>query len=180
MGTNSDSKVAAGCGFFVAGRVLLQNGILQAKVNVERVIATAGLPYPETRMITRLFAVPALLLAVSALLLVVGTGDASAKIACLLEGKVLSQPVKDCTETSIAVPAAEYKKQCEEHNKSTADANNTLKGTVLPACPAGAQGACHGMFGTPASAYYYARDAQTLAATKASCTTQKGQWADNP
>lgn len=54
------------------------------------------------------------------------------------------------------------------------------KGTVLPACPTGAQGACHGMFGTPASAYYYARDPQTLAATKASCTAQMGQWADNP
>ena len=92
----------------------------------------------------------------------------------------MSQPVKDCTETTMQIPAAEYKKQCEENNKSASGPGNSLKGTVLPACPAGAQGACHGMFGTPASAYYYARDPQTLAATKASCTAQKGQWADNP
>lgn len=120
------------------------------------------------------------ILAGIALLLVLGTGGANAKIACLLEGRVMSQPVKDCTETTMPVPAAEYKKQCEENSKSVSGPGNSLKGTVLPACPAGAQGVCHGMFGTPASAYYYARDLQTLAATKTSCTAQKGQWADKP
>lgn len=124
-------------------------------------------------MITRL-------LITTTAVLVLGAGDASAKIACLLEGRVLSEPVKDCTETTMQIPAAEYKKQCEANNKSVSGPGNSLKGTVLAACPAGAQGACHGMFGTPASAYYYARDPQTLAATKASCTAQKGQWADNP
>ena len=119
-------------------------------------------------------------LAATVLLLAIGADTASAKIACLLEGRVMSQPVKDCTETSMQIPEAEYKKQCEANNKSATGPGNSLKGTVLPACPAGAQGACHGMFGTPAAAYYYARDPQTLAATKASCTAQKGQWADNP
>lgn len=119
-------------------------------------------------------------LVAAAAFLIIGSSGATAKIACLVEGRVMSQAMKDCTETSLPIPATEYKKQCEENAKALNSTDGSIKASVLPACPAGAQAACHGLFGTQASAYYYARDAQMLASTKTSCTAQRGQWADNP
>lgn len=110
--------------------------------------------------------------------LVAAAGAARADNACLIEGVMMSEQIKDCTQTSLPIPAAQYAAQCNENSVSSPEM--TMKATVLKACPPQAQAACVGLFGQPATAYYYARSAQSLADTKKSCIAQRGKWIDKP
>ncbi|MES2056591.1 MAG: hypothetical protein V4564_11695 [Pseudomonadota bacterium] len=113
-------------------------------------------------------------------LLIASGGVAHADKACLIEGTMMSEQIKDCTQTSMSVPAAEYAAQCTSNTEAFKQMGGTMKATVLNACPAKAQAACVGLFGQPATAYYYARDPKSLAATKSSCIAQRGKWVANP
>ncbi|MBO9710081.1 MAG: hypothetical protein J7521_17910 [Caulobacter sp.] len=99
---------------------------------------------------------------------------AHADMACLIEGQVYGETVKDCSQTSLPVPAAEYGAQCKDNGAGP------LKATVLKACPAKAQAACVNPFGQKVTTFYYSRSPQSLADTKASCAAQKGKWVANP
>lgn len=101
-------------------------------------------------------------------------GVAQAQNACLIEGVVAAEPIKDCTETSMPIPAAEYAEQCKSN------ANGPLKATLLKACPPKAQAACVNPYGTQSKVYYYLRSAPSLADTKKSCIAMKGQWVEKP
>lgn len=110
--------------------------------------------------------------AVLAFALTAAAGAAHADNACLLEGKVAGAAIKDCSQTSLPIPAAAYAEQCRS--------NEGFKATPLKACPAGAQAKCVNPFGQQMQAFYYARDAKTLADTKVSCIAQKGKWIEKP
>ncbi len=101
-------------------------------------------------------------------------GAAHADNACLIEGQVYGETIKDCSQTSLPIPAGDYAEQC---NSNT---NGPLKATVLKACPAKAQAACVGPFGQKVTTYYYSRGPQSLADTKKSCVAQQGKWVDKP
>jgi hypothetical protein len=101
-------------------------------------------------------------------------GAAQADTACLIEGQVYGEAVKDCSQTSLPVPAAEYAAQCKSNGEGP------LKATVLKACPAKAQAACVNPFGQKVTTFYYSRSPQSLADTKTSCAAQKGKWVPNP
>lgn len=101
-------------------------------------------------------------------------GAAWADNACLIEGQVYGETIKDCSQTSLPIPAGDYAEQCNSN------ANGPLKATVLKACPAKAQAACVGPFGQKVTTYYYSRGPQALADTKKSCIAQQGKWVDNP
>jgi hypothetical protein len=111
---------------------------------------------------------------IAAVILAASGGAAWADNACLVEGQVYGEAVKDCTQTSLPIPAADYAAQCKEND------SGPLKATVLKTCPAKAQAACVGLFGQPATAYYYSRSPQSLADTKKSCIAQRGKWVDKP
>lgn len=113
-------------------------------------------------------------IAFAAAVLLSAAGAARADVACLIEGQVYGEAVKDCSQTSLPIPADQYAEQC----KSNAD--GPLKATVLKACPAQAQAACVGAYGQKFTAYYYARSPQSLADTKKSCIAQQGKWVDKP
>jgi hypothetical protein len=103
-----------------------------------------------------------------------GARIAPAQNACLIEGEVYSEPIRDCTETSLAVPPAEYASQC------TSNASGPLRATVLKACPAKAQAMCVNAYGVPNKAYYYLRSPQSLADARKSCIAMKGKWVERP
>ncbi len=74
-----------------------------------------------------------------------------------------------CSETSLAVPAADYAEQCSSNG------NGPLRTTVLKACPAKAQAMCVNAYGVPNKAYYYLRSPQSLADIRKSCIAMKGE-----
>lgn len=111
------------------------------------------------------------LLLISVVLL---TTEAFAQNACLIEGTVASEAVRDCTETSMAIPADQYAAECKTN------ANGPLKATVVKTCPAKAQAVCIDPYGVSVKVYYYLRSTQSLADTKTSCIAQKGKWVDRP
>ncbi|WP_447726935.1 hypothetical protein [Sphingomonas koreensis] len=94
--------------------------------------------------------------------------------ACLIEGTIMSEFVKDCSQTSLPVPAAAYAAQCRENESAG------LKATPMKACPAQAQASCVNPFGQKMTTFYYARSPQQLAATKQSCIAQRGRWVERP
>lgn len=119
------------------------------------------------------------MIAVAAALLVASSGAVAASgaqqsNACLIEGTVMSEIVKDCSQTSLPVPAAAYAAQCRENS------SEMLKATPMKACPAQAQASCVNPFGQKVTTFYYARSAQQLAATKQSCIAQRGRWVEKP
>lgn len=120
------------------------------------------------------------MIAVAAAFLVASSGAAAASgaqqssNACLLEGTIMSEFVKDCSQTSMPVPAAAYAAQCREN------ASAGLKATPMKMCPAQAQASCVNPFGQKMTTFYYARSAQQLAATKQSCIAQRGRWVEKP
>ena len=100
--------------------------------------------------------------------------------ACLMEGSftMLGQTtqIKDCMESGD-VAQEQFVETCEGiSNAAVAFGAEPAKITYLAACPAGAQGSCKGLFGSPMTAYYYKRDAETLADTKKGCVAQGGEW----
>ena len=100
--------------------------------------------------------------------------------ACLMEGSftMLGQTteIKDCMESG-GVAKAQFVEACEGiSNAAVAFGAEPARITYLAACPAGAQGSCKGLFGSPMTAYYYKRDAETLADTKKGCVAQGGEW----
>ncbi len=103
-----------------------------------------------------------------------GAHTAPAQNACLIEGQVYNEPVRDCSETSLAIPLAEYASQC------ATNANGPLRATVMRACPAKAQAMCVDAYGVPNKAYYYLRSPQSLADTRKSCIAMKGKWVERP
>ncbi|QNQ10168.1 hypothetical protein H3Z74_02665 [Sphingomonas alpina] len=112
--------------------------------------------------------------AVGFVLLMASGGAAQAQNACLIEGEMMSEAIKDCSETSLKIPAADYAEQCSSNS------NGPLKATVLKACPPRAQAKCVGPYGQPVTTYYYARSPKSLADTKSSCTAQRGKWVLQP
>ena len=100
--------------------------------------------------------------------------------ACLMEGSftMLGQTtqIKDCMESGD-VAQEQIVETCEGiSNAAVAFGAEPAKITYLAACPSGAQGSCKGLFGSPMTAYYYKRDAETLADTKKGCVAQGGEW----
>lgn len=120
------------------------------------------------------------IIACAAVLSLVVSGTAAAKNACLVESAFMGEKIKDCTETSLPVPAAEYKSQCTQNAEALRSMGGTATATVLPACPAKAQASCDGLLGQKVSAYYYARSAKSLADAKKGCQAQRGKWTDKP
>lgn len=120
------------------------------------------------------------MIAVAAALVVASAGGAAASgapqssNACLIEGTVMSEAVKDCSQTSLPVPAAAYAAQCRENS------SEMLKATPMKACPAQAQASCVNPYGQTVTTFYYARSPQQLAATKQSCIAQRGRWVEKP
>ena len=119
--------------------------------------------------------------AIAAAVLAIPSGTAAANPApvqsgnaCLLEGTIMSEVVKDCSQTSLPIPAAAYAAQCRENEGAG------LKATPLKACPAQAQASCVNPFGQKVTTFYYARSPQQLATTKQSCIAQRGRWVDKP
>ncbi|MGH6614282.1 hypothetical protein [Sphingomonas sp.] len=110
--------------------------------------------------------------AVGFFFLMAGGGTAHAQKACLLEGVIMSETIKDCSETPLKVPDAMYAEQCQS--------NGPMKATVLKACPPRAQAKCVGPYGQQVSTYYYARSPKSLADTKSSCLAQRGKWVVQP
>ncbi|MCX8474825.1 MAG: hypothetical protein MT490_03415 [Sphingomonas sp.] len=94
--------------------------------------------------------------------------------ACLLEGEIMSEFVKDCSQTSMPISAAAYAAQCRENESAG------LKATPMKTCPAQAQASCINPFGQQITTFYYARSPQQLAATKQSCVAQRGKWVERP
>lgn len=94
--------------------------------------------------------------------------------ACLIEGTVMSEIVKDCSQTDLPIPAAAYAAQCRENS------SEMLKATPMKACPAQAQASCVNPFGQKVTTFYYARSAEQLAATRQSCLAQRGKWVAKP
>lgn len=101
-------------------------------------------------------------------------GPPQAGNACLLEGTIMSEFVKDCSQTSLPISAAAYAAQCKENESAG------LKATPLKACPAQAQASCINPFGQKVTTFYYARSPQQLAMTKQSCIAQRGRWVEKP
>jgi hypothetical protein len=107
-------------------------------------------------------------------------GAAAQEKACLLEGnfKIGSQQViiSDCAENRT-MPKQEFREVCAGMSEFTL-AGETYKAKVTfhTSCPAAPQGTCEGIFGGAMNAYYYKRDAKTLADTRKSCLAQQGQW----
>lgn len=105
---------------------------------------------------------------------------AAADKACLLEGSFtmmgVTTDIKDCLmNTGVA------QDMFIENCKGMAAAGAAFgaapaKVTYLGACPAGQQAACEGLFGAPMTAYYYKRDAQSLADTRQGCLAAGGTW----
>lgn len=118
--------------------------------------------------------------AITAALAAFSAGAAQADIACLVEGQMMSEQIKDCTQTSLPLPAAEYAAQCKENAAAFTAMGGSGTATVLKACPPKAQAACVGLMGQPATAYYYSRTPQMLADTRKSCAAQRGKWVDQP
>lgn len=94
--------------------------------------------------------------------------------ACLIEGTVMSEIVKDCSQTDLPIPAAAYAAQCRENS------SEMLKATPMRACPTQAQASCVNPFGQKVTTFYYARSPEQLAATKQSCLAQRGKWVAKP
>lgn len=92
----------------------------------------------------------------------------------------MGETIKDCSEAMMPGSAEDYASQCRENVSTFIAMGGSAKATVLPACPAKAQAACVGIMGRPASAYYYARDAASLAAAEKGCLAQRGKWVVNP
>lgn len=100
--------------------------------------------------------------------------------ACLLEGSFAfagqKLDIKDCLENN-GVPKARFQETCKSLAEATVGMGlPAAKNTPMAACPAQPQGACEGLFGAKMTAYYYKRDAQSLADTKTSCAAQGGKW----
>lgn len=107
-------------------------------------------------------------------------GAARADQACLIEGRMMNEQIKDCSQTKMSVASAAYAAQCKESAAIFPSMGGSGTATVLSACPAKAQGACVNPFGTPVTTYYYARSPKSLADTKTSCVAQKGKWVEKP
>ncbi len=126
----------------------------------------------------------AAVLALAALVAASGPASAAApgavKRACLIEGRMMGETIKDCSEAAMPGSAEDYAGQCRENVAAFTQMGGSATATVLPACPAKAQAACVGIMGQPASAYYYARDAASLAAAQKGCVAQRGKWVANP
>lgn len=120
------------------------------------------------------------LVPLTAALLCASAGAAHTQMACLVEGKMMGEQIKDCSQTSLPLPAADYAAQCKESGSVFAASGGSGGASVLKACPPQAQGSCVGPFGQPMSTFYYARSPEQLAATKSSCAAQKGKWIDKP
>ncbi|RZJ11504.1 MAG: hypothetical protein EOP39_06060 [Rubrivivax sp.] len=105
--------------------------------------------------------------------------------ACLVEGSFTlgneSTPTRGCTENTGLPPAA-FKEMCEGGVKmaSGLPGAKPAKLTYSAACPAKAQGVCHGLFGQPLSGYYYDLDAEWLARTRKVCEAKGGKFKLNP
>ncbi|ATQ41835.1 hypothetical protein [Caulobacter mirabilis] len=127
-------------------------------------------------------AAAAAVLALGALAAVPATAAApgAVKRACLIEGRMMGETIKDCSEATMPGSAEDYASQCRENVSAFTQMGGSATATVLPACPAKAQAACVGIMGQPASAYYYARDAASLAAAQKGCVAQRGKWVANP
>jgi hypothetical protein len=100
--------------------------------------------------------------------------------ACLLDGnfKIGGQQViiSDCAENRT-MPKEEFREVCAGMSEFTlAGETYRAKVTFLTSCPAVPQGTCEGMFGGAMNAYYYKRDAKTLADTRKACLAQQGRW----
>ena len=100
--------------------------------------------------------------------------------ACLMEGSftMLGQTteIKDCMDSG-GVAKEQFVEACEGiSNAAVAFGAEPARITYLAACPDGAQGSCKGLFGSPMTAYYYKRDAETLADTKNGWVAQGGEW----
>lgn len=104
----------------------------------------------------------------------IGAPVTQVRNACLIEGRVYDEPVRDCTETSLAISSAEYATQCKSN------ANGPLRATVVRACPARAQAMCVDAYGVPNRVYYYLRSPQSLEDTRKSCVAMKGRWVMRP
>lgn len=94
--------------------------------------------------------------------------------ACLIEGTMMSEYIKDCAQTDLPLPAAAYAEQCRSNSAGG------MKATPMKACPANAQASCVNPFGQRVTTFYYARSPQQLIDTKTSCIAQKGKWVVKP
>jgi hypothetical protein len=100
--------------------------------------------------------------------------------ACLLEGSFTlmgkTVPIKDCM-LNQGMPAAQFVQNGQGVSRSAAALGaQPAKITYLAACPAAARGSCESLFGEPLTGYYYARDAQALKDTEASCRAGGCTW----
>jgi hypothetical protein len=127
-------------------------------------------------MDVKLFAVAAAILVSSSGMVAThaAPGAVQSGNACLIEGTIMSEIVKDCSQTSLPVSAAAYAAQCRENEGAG------LKATPMKACPAQAQGACVNPFGQTVTTFYYARSPQQLTTTRQSCIAQSGRWIEKP
>lgn len=119
------------------------------------------------------------MIAVAAAFLVASSGAVTASgtqqsNACLIEGTMMSEVIKDCSQTSLPIPAAAYAEQCRTNE------GGELKATPMKTCPAKAQASCINPYGQKVTTFYYARSPQQLAATKQSCIAQRGRWVEKP
>jgi hypothetical protein len=125
-------------------------------------------------MDVKIFAIAAAVLAAPSGATATNAAPAQSGNACLLEGTIMSEVVKDCSQTSLPISAAAYAAQCRENEGAG------LKATPLKVCPAQAQASCINPFGQKVTTFYYARSPQQLASTKQSCIAQRGRWVEKP
>ena len=100
--------------------------------------------------------------------------------ACLLEGSftLMKQKIviKDCMQNG-GLPQAQFVQNCQGVSQAAVSMGGApAKITYMAACPTPSLGTCEKLFGGPLTGFYYARDAQALKDTEASCKAGGGSW----
>lgn len=114
---------------------------------------------------------------VTSLIVSVASVAAEKNKACLFDGSVRGNPIKDCM-FSENMADEQFKQMCS----GLARFGNALGATMptityLKECPANPQATCAmTKKGQKLKAYYYKRDAQLLADSQKSCTKMGGVW----
>ena len=108
--------------------------------------------------------------------------------ACVIEGQITAggqtTAVKDCMDSTAAVPQGQLQQSCEGLAQMPAQMGGKPgKVTYAAQCPRPASGVCKGLMGQPVDAYYYNLSGQALKDKRASCETgtasiKAGQWSN--
>lgn len=113
-------------------------------------------------------------------LLALTAGAAHAGQACVFEGRLNGQAIKDCTEIALDLPAEPFRQQCEQKQAQLATLGGDLRAYALPACPQPALASCRGALGNPSTVYHYTAAAAELAGKAERCQRYGGTWQSPP